>query len=133
MPLTKVPIKGMMKNPRPDTKTLEDLAESCAMPKVSLQNHIAICLRRFANFTDNIHHDQEFSHLNDGKYIWENAVAILVTSCQSDKQAVPMVRCTVSTRWIKHKPPRNDTVLLCMGTSPDSHYKSTAGCIPFTF
>jgi hypothetical protein len=41
-----------------------------------------------------------------------------------------MVHCTGSTRWRKHQPPRYDTVLLWMGTSPDSHFKSTAGCIP---
>jgi len=41
-----------------------------------------------------------------------------------------MIRCTGSTRWRKHKPPRNDTVLLWMGTSPDSHIKSTAECYP---
>jgi len=41
-----------------------------------------------------------------------------------------MVSCTGSTRWRKHKPPINDTVLLCMGMSPKSHFKSTAGCIP---
>jgi len=40
-----------------------------------------------------------------------------------------MVFCTGSTRQRKHKPPRNDTVLLRMGTSPDSHFKSTAGGI----
>jgi hypothetical protein len=41
-----------------------------------------------------------------------------------------MVRCTGSKRWRKHKPPRNDTVHLWMGTSLDSHFKSTAGRIP---
>jgi len=41
-----------------------------------------------------------------------------------------MIRCSGSTRWRKHKPPRNDTVLLWMGTSPDSHLKSTADRIP---
>ena len=41
-----------------------------------------------------------------------------------------MVRCTGSTRWRKHQPPRNDTVLLWMGMSPDSHFQSTAGRIP---
>jgi len=41
-----------------------------------------------------------------------------------------MVRCTGSRRWTKHKPPRNDTVLLWMGTSPDSQWKLTAGGIP---
>jgi len=41
-----------------------------------------------------------------------------------------MVRCSGSTRWRKHTPPRNDTVLLWMGTSPDSHFELTAGPIP---
>jgi len=41
-----------------------------------------------------------------------------------------MVSCTGSTRWRKHTPPRNDTVLLWMGTSPDCHLKLTAGRIP---
>jgi len=41
MPLTKAPIKRMMKNPRPEIKTLDDLAEWCAMPKGVQQNHIA--------------------------------------------------------------------------------------------
>jgi len=40
-----------------------------------------------------------------------------------------MVCCTGSTRWRNHKPSRNDTVLLWMGTSSDSHFKSTAECI----
>jgi len=40
MPLTKIPIKGMMKNPHPAIKTLNDLAEWCAMPKGEPQNHI---------------------------------------------------------------------------------------------
>jgi len=41
-----------------------------------------------------------------------------------------MVHCTGSTRGRKRKPPRHDTVLLCMGTSPDTHFKSTARHIP---
>ena len=41
-----------------------------------------------------------------------------------------MVRCPGSTRWSKDKPPRDDTVLLLMGRSPDSHFKSTDRCIP---
>jgi len=40
-----------------------------------------------------------------------------------------MVRCTESTTWRKHMPPRTDTVLLWIGTSPDSHFKSTAARI----
>jgi hypothetical protein len=52
MPLTKASIKRMMKNPEPEIKTLDDLAEWCAMPKGELQNHIAWCFKRFADFTD---------------------------------------------------------------------------------
>jgi len=33
IPLTKAPIKRMMKNPQPGIKTLDDSAEWCAMPK----------------------------------------------------------------------------------------------------
>jgi len=129
-PLTKVPIKGMMKNPQPEIKTLDDLAKWCAMPKGELQNHIAWCSKGCADFTDYVDHDQYFSRLNHAKFIWHNAVAIPVTSFQCDEQAVHMVRCTGSTRWRQHKPPRNDTVLLWMGTSPDSHFKLTTGGIP---
>jgi len=130
MPLTKVPLKRMMKNLQPEIKTLDDLAEWCAMPEGELQNHIAWCFKRFADFTDYVDHDQYFSCLNSVKYIWYSTVAIPVTSFQCDEQAVHMVRCIGSTRWRKHKPPGNDTVLLWMGTSPDSHFKSTAGLIP---
>jgi len=130
MPVTKGPIKRMMKNPRPDIKTLDDLAEWCAMPKGELQNHIAWCFKRFVDFTDYVKHDQYFSPFNDAKYIQYNAVPIPVTSFHCDEQAFHMVRCTGSTRWRKHKPPRNSTVLRWMGTSPDSHFKSTEGCIP---
>jgi len=130
MPLTKALIKWMMKNLRPDIKTLDDLAEWCAMPKGELQNHITWCFNKFADITDYVDHNQYFSCLNDGNYIRYNVVAIPVLSCQCDEQAVHMVRCTGSPGVRKHKPPRNDTVLLWMATSPDSHFKSTAGCIP---
>jgi len=40
-----------------------------------------------------------------------------------------MVCCTGCTRWRKHKPPRNDIVLLSVGTSLERWWKSTAGCI----
>jgi hypothetical protein len=130
MPLTKVPIQRMMKNPRPEIKTLDDLAKWCEMPIGELQNHIAWCFKRFANFTDYVDHDLNFSLLNNAKYIRHNAVAIWVTSFQCDEQAVHMVRWTGSTGWRNHKPPRKNTVFLRVGTSPDSHFKSTAGCIP---
>ena len=119
-----------MKNPQPEITTLDDSAEWCAMPKGELQNHIAWFFKRFAAFTDYIDHDQYFSRLKVAKYMWYNAVAIPVTSFQCDEQAVHMVRCTGSTRWRKHKPPRNDKALLWMGTSLDSHFMATAGCIP---
>jgi len=58
------------------------------------------------------------------------AVAILVTSWQCDEQAIHMVHCTGSPRWRTYKAPRNNTVLFWIGTSLDSHFKSTAGRIP---
>ena len=85
MPLTKAPIKRMMKNPRPEIKTLDDLAEWCAMPKGVQQNHIAWCFKRFSNLTDYVNHDQYMSRLNDGKYLRFNVEAILVTSFQCNK------------------------------------------------
>jgi len=100
------------------------------MPKAELQKHIAWCFNRFADITDYVDHDQYFSHLNHAKDIGYNAVAIPVTSFQCYQQAVHMVRCTGSTRWRKHKLPRNDTVLCWMGMSPDSDFMSTAGLIP---
>jgi len=130
MPLTKVPIKRMMKNLQPEIKTLDALAEWWAMPKGELQNYIAWCFIRFANFTDYDDHDQYCSRLQDVKFILYYAVALLVVSFQFDEQAVHIVCCTGSTRWRKHKPPRNNTVLLWMGTSPVSHIVSTAGCNP---
>jgi len=112
MPLTKASIKQMMKNPQPEIKTLDDLAEWCAMPKGELQNHIAWCFKSFDDYTDHVDHDQHFSHLKNAKCIRYNAVANPVTSFQSNEQAVHMVRCTGSTRWRKHMLPRNDTALL---------------------
>jgi hypothetical protein len=69
-PLTKAPIKRMMKNARPEIKTLQDLAEWCAMPNGELQNQITWVFKRFANLTDYIKHNWYCSHLNDAKYIW---------------------------------------------------------------
>jgi len=85
MPLTQVPIKWMMNILCPEIKTLDDLAEWCAMPKLELQDHIAWFRKRFTDFTDNVHHDQCFSHLDDAQCIWYHAVAILVTSFQWHK------------------------------------------------
>jgi hypothetical protein len=130
MPLTKVTIKRMMKNLRQQIKTLDTLAEWCAMSNRELQNHIDCCFKRFADFTDYVDHDQYFSCLNDARYIWYNTVAILATSFQCDEQAVHIVHCTGSTIWRKHTPRRNDTVLLWMGIGPDGHFKSTAVRIP---
>jgi len=130
MPLTKVPIERMMQNPQPEIKTVDSLAKWCAIPQGELQNYIPWYFKRFADFADYINHDQYFSCLNHAKFIQYNTVSIPVTSFQCDEQAVHMVRCTGSTRWRKHKPPRNDTVLLWMGMSSDSHFQSTAGGIP---
>ena len=130
MPQTKAPINRIMKNLRPEIRTLEDLADWCAIPQRELQKHIAWCLKRFAHLTDYVDHDHYFSHLNNEKCIRYNVVAIPEKSFQWDEQAVHMVRCTGSTRWRKHKPPRNDTILPWVGTSPDSHLRSTARGIP---
>jgi uncharacterized membrane protein SirB2 len=100
------------------------------MPKGELQNHIAWCFKRFADFTDNVDHDQYCSRLNDAKYISYSTVATLVKSLQCKEQAVHMVHRTASTRWEKHKPPRNDTVLLWMGMNLDRPFNLTVGCIP---
>jgi len=121
MPLTKQPIKWMKKNLRPEIKTLDQLAEWCAMTKWELQHHIAWCFKRFADFTDYVNHDRYFSHLNESKSIQGNAVAFPVMFLQRYKQAVRMVRCTGSTRWRKDKPPCTDTVLLWLVTNLDSH------------
>jgi len=90
MPLTKAPIKRMINNTRPEIKTLDDSVEWCAMPKGELQNHIAWCFKRFADFTDYVDHDQYFSCPNDAKYIPYNVVAIPVTSFLCDEEAVHM-------------------------------------------
>jgi len=130
MPLTKAPIKRMMNNLQPEIKTLDDLAEWCAMPEEELPNHIARSCRRFADCKDYFDHNQCFSHLNHAKYIKYITRAIPVTSFQCDQQAVYMVRISRSTRWRKHKPPTTGTVLLWMGRSLDSRLRSTAGSIP---
>jgi len=52
---------------------------------------------------------------------------------QCNEYAFHMVCCNVSTRQRKDKPPRNDTVLLWMGTNLDSYFRSTAGCNPACF
>jgi len=122
--LTTVPIKLIMNNPQPEIKTLDDMAEWCAMPKGELQNQISWCLKRFADFRDYVYHDQYFRHLNNAQYIWQYPVEIVLTSFQCDEHRVYMVCCSWSTRWRKHKPPTNDTVLLWMGTTPYSHCKS---------
>jgi len=59
----------MMKNLRPEIKTLDHLAECGAMPKGELQNDIVSCFKRFANFIDYVDRDQYISHLNDAQYI----------------------------------------------------------------
>jgi len=97
MPLNKVPIKWMMKYPSPDIKTLDDFAKLCAMPKGELQSHIAWCFKRFANFTDYVHHEQYFSCCNDWKYIQYREVTIPVTSFQCNEFAVHMVHLALAT------------------------------------
>ena len=52
MPLTKAPLKRMMKNLQPEIKILGDLPEWCAMPNGEPQNHNAWSFKRFADFTD---------------------------------------------------------------------------------
>jgi len=64
------------------------------MRKGELQNHIAWSFKRFADFTDYDDHDQNFSRLNDAKYILYHGVGIPVTSFQRYKQAVHMFRGT---------------------------------------
>ena len=130
MPLAKVPMQRMINNLRPQIKTVDDFAQWCAMPKRELHNDIAWSYKRFADFTDHVDHDQYLSRLNDEIYNRYNTVAIWVTSYQCDEHAVHMVYCTGSSRWRMHKPTRNDTVLLWMGTSPDTHFMPTAGHIP---
>jgi hypothetical protein len=130
MPLTEVPIKRMTKNPWPEIRTLDDLAEWHAMPRGELQNDIARCLKRFADFTNYVDPDQCFSRLNDAIYNPYNAVSILVTSFRCNEQAGHMVCCTGSTMWRKHKTPRNDIVHLWMGTSQNGYNKWTAGRTP---
>jgi len=107
MPLTKVPIQRIMNNPQPEIKTLDGLAECCAMPKGEPHNHIARCLKRFGDFPDYVNHNQYFSCLTDAKSIRYKTVAIPVTSFQRQMEAVHIVRCTASTMWRMHKPPRN--------------------------
>jgi hypothetical protein len=105
------------------------LAEWCAIPIGELQNYIPWRLKRFADFTDYVDHDKYISRCNVSKYIRYNTAPTLVTSFQCDEQALDMVRCTGPSWWRKHKPPRNNTVHLWMGTRLDSHLKSTAGHI----
>ena len=102
MPLSKAPMKPIMKNLPQEIKTLDDLAEWCGMPQGEQQNHITGYFKRFTDFKDYIDYGQYFSHLNDAKYIQYNAVAIPVMSFQCDQQAVHIVRCTGSTRWRKN-------------------------------
>jgi len=65
MPPTKAPIIRMMQNLWPEMKTLDDLAEWCAMPQVELQNYIASGFKRCMDFTDSVYYNQYFSYLNN--------------------------------------------------------------------
>jgi hypothetical protein len=75
----------MMKNAQAETKTLDNPSQWCAMPKGELQKHIAWCVKRVADFTDYVDHNLYLIHLNDGKHIPYNAVAIPLTSFHSDE------------------------------------------------
>jgi len=130
MPLTNLSPKPMMDKVWLESKTLDDLAEWCAMAIGGLQNYIGWRFKRFADFTDYLDHDWYFSHLNDARYVRYIAGAILVTTLQCDEQAVHIVRCTGYTWWRQHKPPRNDRVQHWMATCSDSQFKATAGRIP---
>jgi len=88
----------MMDNLQPEIKTLDDLAEWCAMPNGEQQNYIAWCFKTFANFTDYIDHTQHFCHMTNAIYIRYNAIPILEMSFQCDKQAAYKVRSTGSTK-----------------------------------
>jgi len=100
------------------------------MPKQELQNHIAWCFQRFAELSDYFDHDRYFNHFNDAIYIQYSTVELQVTFVECDERAVHTVCCTRSTRWRRHKPPRNDTVLIWMGMCSYRHFKTTAGCRP---
>jgi hypothetical protein len=65
LPQMTVLIKLMIYYLSPEIKTLDNLAQQCAMPKAELQNHIALSFLQFANFTDYVNHDQHFSCHND--------------------------------------------------------------------
>jgi len=119
-----------MKNPRLEIQILDDLAKWCAMPTGESQNHIALCFKRFADFPDYVNHNLYFSRVNNAQHIPYKGVAVPVMTFCCDELAVHEVCCIGSARWTKHKPPKNDTLLLWMGTSPDSHFASTAGHIP---
>jgi hypothetical protein len=80
---TKAPIKRMMNTPQPEIKTIDDLAERCAMLKGELHNHIAWCFKRYADFTDYIDHDQYLSRLNIAKQI----------SCDASANPVMLFQC----------------------------------------
>jgi hypothetical protein len=130
MPLTKLPILGRMKIPQLVIKTVDDLAKSCTMPKEELHNHIAWCLMKFSDITDNVEHDQSFSCPNDAKYILYNLVLIAVITFQWDDEAVNIVHCTGSTMCRKHTAQRKYTVRLWIETTPNIHYMLNPGHIP---
>jgi hypothetical protein len=78
--LFNLPIMLVMKNLRPETNTHADFAQWCAILKGELQNDIAWCSKRFANFTDYSNHHLYFSHMSDTTYILYTTVAIPVMS-----------------------------------------------------
>lgn len=130
MALTAAPIKRMTKNLRPQIKTVDDMAEWCAIPNRELQNLIVWCCNRYADFTDYLEHDQYFSCLNNTTYIPYNAEAVPVMSFECNERVVYIVRCTGSTNLRKHKPSRYYTVLLVKKISPGSHCQPAAARFP---
>jgi hypothetical protein len=129
-PITKPHIQQRMLNLQPPIKTLDNLAEWCAMPTGELQKHIAWQFKRFADIPDDIHRNHTVRALIDAKYIWNNPLVIPVTSFQYHRHILHMVCCTVSTWWRHNQPPSNNTVLLRMRTSPDKQYLATGGYSP---
>jgi len=130
VPLTKALIQWMVRNQQLESKTLDDFAQWYATPDAELQNHILGYFKWFADFTDYVKHNQYFSGLNHARSIQYNTVAILVMSYHCDEQDVGMVHCAGSTWCRNHNQHRSDRVLHSMEMSPDSHFQSTAGCIP---
>jgi hypothetical protein len=89
MPLITVRWTRLMKYPQTEIKTHDDLAESCAMPKGQVQNHIGWCFKGFTHFKDYVNHHQHFRDLSYAKYIQFNSGATLVMSSQFELGVSP--------------------------------------------